>query len=182
MEYELCPHVGAGTVRFALEEGRLVVTRQKTGATEVIPLRDVTLVNLRQELPGAWTVRVQRAGGKPVIIPSRHFDGPGRFVPRNEDYRDFVLALHAATATASPQARFVGGSSGLFWFGWLSIVFGALMLAGIAASFATDTPPRLRVLAVPGLMGAIGWAFQRQGRAAAYEAHAPPAELLPPVA
>jgi hypothetical protein len=182
MHYELCPHVGAGTVRFALEGDRLDITRQKSGVTENVGLRNVTRLNLRQELPGAWSLHVHRAGGRPIVIPSRHFVGAGDFEPRNQEYRAFVGALHSAVVAANPKAAFVGGSSGLYWFGWLCIVFGSLMLAGIAAAFATETPPRMRVLAIPPLMGGLGWAFQRQGRAQAYDPGAPPAELLPPMA
>ena len=180
MEYRLCPHVGAGMVCYRLGEDALVVTREKLGRVETIPFADLTRVNLRQELPGAWTVQLSRSKGGKITVPSRHFEGPGRFEARNKDYLAFVQTLHARVAAANSGTRFIAGSSGLFLFGWACIGLALVSVVGILASVAQGIWPRGRVLSIPILLGGIGYGFQRQGRASSYDPAHPPDRLLPP--
>lgn len=184
MEYRLTTHLGSGAVEHRIEQDRLVVTREKSGQRVDVPFSDIRAINLRQEMPGAWTVRIVRGAGKTITIPSRHFVGFGQFQERGPEYVAFVRRLHEASSAANPQIRFIAGSTVLYWIGWILVVvtglLGAILLGALAVG-GPRTPPWRVVFSVPVAL-LVGSAFIRQGRAKTYGPRALPGNLLPPEA
>jgi hypothetical protein len=179
--YRLSTRWGSGEVAHAIEPDALVVVYEKTGKRDVVAFQDITTLNLRQELPGAWTMRLSRKRGSTLTIPARHFVAFGQFELRAAEYRAFVDALHRASRAVNPRIRYVTGSSGLYVLGLVLLVFNAVFAVLIAYGFATGTPPRLRVLGILPLGVLVAAAFVKQGRAKPYDPAAPPAAFLPPV-
>jgi hypothetical protein len=177
--YRLPPRWGAGDVTYAIDDEALVIVHEKTGKRDVVPFTDIAGVNLRQELPGAWTMRVSRKRGPSITIPARHFVALGQFELRGADYRAFLDALHRACA-ANPRIRYVAGSSGLYVLGLVLLIFVAVFTVMIVHGFVVGTPPRLRVLAVVPVGVFVAGAFVKHGRAKSYDPIAPPAAFLPP--
>jgi hypothetical protein len=182
MEYRLTTHLGSGPIGHRLERDRLVVTREKSGQRVDVPFSDIRAINLRQDMPGAWTVRIERGAGKAISIPSRHYVRLGQFEDRGPEYVAFVRRLHEASSAANPQIRFVAGSTSLYWIGWTLVVVAGLlgvMLLGVLAVKAPDTPPWRVVFSLP-VVFLVGGAFIRQGRGKVYDPRALPKNLLPP--
>jgi hypothetical protein len=181
MEYRLTTHLGSGPVEYRLEQDRLVVTREKSGQRVDVPFSDIRSINLRQDMPGAWTARIERGAGKAITIPSRHFVGLGKFEDRGPEYVAFVRRLHEASSAANPQIHFVAGSTSLYWIGWILVVVAGLLSAMLIGVLAVKgrAPPLQVVLSVPVVI-VVGVAFIRQGRGKAYDPRALPKDLLPP--
>jgi hypothetical protein len=182
MEYRLTTHLGSGPVAHRLEQDRLVVTREKSGQRVEVPFSDIRAINLRQDMPGAWTTRIERGSGKTITIPSRHFAGLGQFESRGSEYAAFVKRLHKASRAANPQIRFVAGSTSLYWVGWFLVIVTGLLGVGLLVALAVGgprTPPLRVVFAVP-IALLVGVAFIRQGLAKTYDPRALPKNLLPP--
>jgi hypothetical protein len=184
MEYRLTTHLGSGTVAHRLEQDRLVVTREKSGQRVDVPFSDIRAINLRQEMPGAWTVRIERGEGKTITVPSRHFVALGQFESRGPEYVAFLRRLHELSSAKNPQIRFVAGSTVLYWVGWFLVVVTGLLGVGLLVALAVGGPntPPLRVVASVPIALLVGIAFIRQGRAKTYDPRALPKDLLPPEA
>ncbi|MBX3200224.1 MAG: hypothetical protein KF850_04880 [Labilithrix sp.] len=179
--YRLATRLGSGIISHSIEGDALVVTHEKNGRRVVVPFGDVTTLNLREELPGAWTLHIRRRGGGTIVVPARHFVGFGQFELRAREYRAFVDQLGRACRAANPGVRYTRGSSGLFVLGVVLLVMlgalGVMLVYGLATGHG---PPRRSVfVAVPaGLLVAV--AFLKQGRAKPFDPAAIPEELLPP--
>jgi len=177
--YRLATRVGSGMVVHTIEAHELVVTSEKNDSQVVVPFDDITTVNLRQELPGAWSLRIERKSGSTITVPARHFVGVGNFELRTEEYRAFVEALHRGCAT-NRSIRYVTGSSGLFVLAAVLLVAHVLVGAVLLHGLMNGTPPPRRLWGAVGFGVLVSLAIGWQGRAKPYDPAAPPERFLPP--
>jgi len=179
VEYALATHFRSGVVQHRVEPEGLVITREKSG-TETIPFADLTEINLRQDMPGAYTMRVRSRSARTVTIPSRHFAGVGQFHDRSHEYVAFVRALHDASSKANPSIRYTAGSSVFYAAGWFLVVAAVVMCLGLVYGvlFVTKPPP-LQVFFVVPMALLVGGGFVRQGRAKPYDPSSLPERLIP---
>ncbi len=180
MDYRVDTHFGSGPVVYALDAQRLIVSHEKSGERRVLPYSSVKKINLRQDMPGAFTTVIAHDEGRAVMIPSRHFVGIGRFESRATEYVAFVTELHRLAHAASPSIRFVVGSSLLFWAGVAVASLGGLLGVLVVVGMATTgrMPPAQAIWPVP-MAIFVSLGFLRQGRAKLYDPQQLPETMLP---
>lgn len=119
--------------------------------------------------------------GRKVKLRSHHYSSLGAFEDRTDTYAPFVRELSRRIAAAAPDARFLAGSTGM-WFVWLGLfatvamVVALLLLAllgGGAQEAGVVAPLVALTFAVP-----AGWKVLRRGKAAEFDPADPPADLL----
>jgi len=178
--YSLAVDFRSGEVAHEIERDRLVVRYAKDGRIESIPFASVREINLRQEMPGIYSIFVHRDGGSTIRIPSRHFLGLGRFDDRVTEYAAFVRALLAACVDAGSKARITAGSSALYVLGWITIAMGIVGVAIVLiGSIMRQMLPPLRGLLVVPVAFFVGFGLVRQGGRRAVDPSAPPASVFP---
>ena len=121
-----------------------------------------------------------RKHGK-VKIRSHHYASLGLFENRTASYTPFIRELAARVAAGSPNARFLAGSTAL-WFVWLVI---GLLCVGVAVllilSLFVGVPPAgAGLIAVVICLAAapLIWRRVREGSARTFDPAAPPPELI----
>lgn len=178
--YSVATHVGSGMVHHRLEGDELVIEFEKTGKKEVVALADLTRVRLLQEMHGVHSVELTRQHASKLRITARHFLGVGRFESRASQYTAFVKALLAAAQQHAPDARFLTGSTVLFFLGWLCmVVSGFFVLAFAYALLFVDKPFPRQVLYLTPLTLALGVGLIRQGGTTSFDPATPPEKFLP---
>jgi hypothetical protein len=178
MEYRLAADSPSLLSSYVLEDERLVIVDVASGRRDELPFSEIRAIQLRQTL-GAYVAHVSRRTGKTITIRSRYV-GAGGLEDRVAEYAELVTKLHDASRKKNPAVLFLGGSTELYWLGWLLVALGALFVAilGWAVLVRGEAPPRGLFAVVP--LGLIaGTACVRQGRATPYDPSAPPERLLP---
>jgi hypothetical protein len=178
-EYRLAAASPSDTVRCWFEDDGLTVVEERHDRMTHVRFSDTRTIQLRQTL-GAYVMRIEATSTPPVTLRSRRVLKTG-VEDRLDDYAAVARRLHELHRS-NPEIRFIGGSSGLYWLGWVLVPTG-LALLGLAAwmLLAAEAPLRLAwslvLVAALGLVG--GSAAIWQGRAGAYDPSAPPPRLVP---
>lgn len=177
MESRLATHSPSVLALHVLEDDRLVIIDESSGRRDEVSFSEIRAIHLRQTL-GAYVMLIERVSGRTTTVRSRCVL-PGGLEDRVAEYAALVTRLHDASRAQNPAIRFVGGSTALYWLGWLLVALGACFAAIIAWALATgDAPPRGLFAVVP-LALVAGAALVHQGRATPYDPSAPPVRLLP---
>ena len=178
MEYQLATASPSVLARHALEDDRLVIVHEPSARRDEVRFSEIRAIQLRHSL-GAYVMQISRASGSAITIRSRCVL-TGGIEDRVAEYVELATRLHDATREHHPAIRFVGGSTGLYWLGWLLLALGALLTAIVGWALVTgaEAPPRGLFAVIP-LALVAGGALVHQGRATPYDPSAPPPKLLP---
>ena len=124
---------------------------------------------------------VRDQSGAKVRIRSHHYKSMGAFEDRSETYVPFVRELILRVASASPQAKFIAGSSRM-WYLWLgllvlSVVVAVLLVMALLGG-ASLSGGIIGPIVVFAILGPGMWRLVRRGREREFDPDNPPAELL----
>lgn len=149
-----------------------------------IAFADITRIRLVTyvadgETQGQCTLK-QRSG-KPLKIRTHHYNGLGDFEDRTSTYSPFIRELCRRAATASPQARFLAGSSAM-WYVWLAILVlccsvSVLLLLALSGG-APSWIGMMLGLAFMATAIPFVWRQFRRGGQKDFDPQDPPADLL----
>lgn len=122
---------------------------------------------------------VRSRSGKKLKIRSHHYESLGSFEDRSLTYRHFVRELCRRVAVAAPDARFVTGST-VLWFVWLTLLVlcalvGSLVVWALVGevSFPLGSVAAIAVLIA---FGPIVWRMVREGPSQSFDPNDPPFE------
>lgn len=155
------------------------------GSSELrVPYGDVTRVRLFSYAGGGgetFQATLHRRHGKPVKIRSHHYRSLGSFEDRTRTYAPFIRELTQRVALASPGARFIAGSTGL-WVMWLGVfalvALLAMMLVGVLIGGGSSAGPIFVTAIVLAIGAPIAWRQFQRGPASSFDPANPPPELL----
>jgi hypothetical protein len=119
-------------------------------------------------------------------IRSHHYKSLGNFEDRSASYANLVRKLCARVADASPDTRFIAGSTAM-WYVWVALLVGmggicvlllVVMIGGGDLTIGTIAPVIAFFLFLPAILKLI-----RRGQAKSFDPQHPPSELIgsPPV-
>lgn len=163
--------------RHVLEDDRLVIVHEPSGRRDEVRFSEIRAIQLRHTL-GAYVMQISRVSGSAITIRSRCVLSGG-FEDRVAEYVELATRLHDASREHHSAIRFIGGSTGLYWLGWLLLALGVLFAAIVGwALVGPGAPPRGLFAVIP-LALVAGGASVHQGRETPYDPSAPPAKLLP---
>ncbi len=144
-------------------------------------IRDMRLIAYSSPIGETFQCTLRgRSGGK-VKLRSAHYRSLNNFEDRTPTYAPFVTELARRIAAASPQAKFIAGSTAL-WIVWLIIgllCLGVLLLL-ILSLFEGLPPAGAWVIALVVCIAAVPLIRHRirEGSAREFDPAAPPPELI----
>ncbi len=141
----------------------------------------VELITYAAEGETQGQCKLKRRSGKPLRIRTHSFDGLGDLEDRTSTYRPFVRELCKRIAAAAPQARFLSGSTTM-WYIWI-VLLAVLGTVGVFLLLAILGAPPLAFDLMFGLLVVAGiipfvWRQIRRGGQNDFDPQDPPAEFF----
>lgn len=180
--HEVRPSLLGATYSYRLEDD--VLHWQAGRSKGHIAFADITRIRLVTyvadgETQGQCTLK-QRSG-KPLKIRTHHYNGLGDFENRTPTYRPFIRELCRRVATASPQARFLAGST-VMWYVWIALIVLCSVVSVLLVLALLGGAPSLFELmfGLTIMVGAIPfvWRQIRRGGQNEFDPQDPPTEFF----
>jgi hypothetical protein len=144
-------------------------------------VRDLRLITYASPIGETFQCTLRGRNGKKLKIRSAHYRSLNNFEDRTASFTPFVRTLAARVGAASPDAKFIAGSTAL-WIVWLVVgilCLGVVVLV-ILSLFEGLPPIGAWVVAIGICIGSLplAWRRIREGSARTFDPDNPPPELI----